>query len=54
MTTSAGHSRTGTVAIVAEHSDLSEVRARVEQGGARKYHETAAAAGKLFARERPI
>jgi len=37
---------------VAEHSDLSEVRARIEQGGARKYHEAAAAAGKLFARER--
>jgi acetyl-CoA carboxylase carboxyltransferase component len=37
---------------VAEHSDLSEVRARVEQGGARKYHEAAAASGKLFARER--
>jgi methylmalonyl-CoA decarboxylase subunit alpha len=37
---------------VAEHSDLAEVRARVEQGGARKYHETAARAGKLFARER--
>jgi acetyl-CoA carboxylase carboxyltransferase component len=37
---------------VAEHSDLSQVRARVEQGGARKYHEAAAAAGKLFARER--
>jgi acetyl-CoA carboxylase carboxyltransferase component len=37
---------------VAEHSDLAEVRARVERGGARKYHEAAAAAGKLFARER--
>ena len=37
---------------MAEHSDLSEVRARIEQGGARKYHEAAAAAGKLFARER--
>ena len=37
---------------MAEHSDLSEVRARVEQGGARKYHQAAAAAGKLFARER--
>src|SRR5215813_10398564 len=42
----------GTVAIVADHSDLSQVRARVEQGGARKYHEAAAAAGKMFARER--
>ncbi|HYV77265.1 MAG TPA: carboxyl transferase domain-containing protein, partial [Streptosporangiaceae bacterium] len=37
---------------MAEHSDLSEVRARIEQGGARKYHEAAAATGKLFARER--
>ena len=37
---------------MAEHSDLAELRARVEQGGARKYHEAAAAAGKLFARQR--
>jgi acetyl-CoA carboxylase carboxyltransferase component len=37
---------------VAEHSDLAEVRARIERGGARKYHESAAAAGKLFVRER--
>jgi acetyl-CoA carboxylase carboxyltransferase component len=37
---------------VAEHSDLAEVRARAERGGARKYHEAAAAKGKLFARER--
>ncbi|HEY7433175.1 MAG TPA: carboxyl transferase domain-containing protein, partial [Streptosporangiaceae bacterium] len=37
---------------MAEHSDLAEVRARIERGGARKYHESAAAAGKLFARER--
>jgi acetyl-CoA carboxylase carboxyltransferase component len=37
---------------VAEHSDLAEVRASIERGGARKYHESAAAAGKLFARER--
>jgi acetyl-CoA carboxylase carboxyltransferase component len=28
------------------------VRARIEQGGAPRYHQTAAAAGKLFARER--
>src|SRR6266536_3883947 len=28
------------------------MRARIEQGGARKYHQAAAAAGKLFARER--
>ena len=37
---------------MAEHSDLAEVRARVERGGARKYHEAAAKSGKLFARER--
>jgi acetyl-CoA carboxylase carboxyltransferase component len=37
---------------VAEHSDLAEVRARIEQGGAPRYHEAAAAAAKLFARER--
>ncbi|HEY7271248.1 MAG TPA: acyl-CoA carboxylase subunit beta [Actinoplanes sp.] len=37
---------------MAEHSDLAEVRARIEQGGARKYHEAAAKADKLFARER--
>ncbi|HKA96945.1 MAG TPA: carboxyl transferase domain-containing protein, partial [Streptosporangiaceae bacterium] len=37
---------------MAEHSDLAEVRAGIERGGARKYHESAAAAGKLFARER--
>ena len=35
-----------------EHSDLAAVRARIEQGGARKYHEAAAKAGKMFARER--
>ncbi len=44
--------RRGTVAVVAEHSDLAEIRARIEEGGARKYHEAAAAAGKLFARKR--
>ena len=37
---------------MAEHPELAELRDRVEQGGARKYHEAAAAAGKLFARER--
>ena len=37
---------------MAEHSDLAEVRGRVEEGGAREYHEAAAKAGKLFARER--
>src|SRR5436189_1214429 len=35
-----------------EHSDLAAVRAGIERGGARKYHESAAAVGKLFARER--
>ncbi len=35
-----------------EHADLDELRARIERGGAPKYHETAAAAGKLFARDR--
>jgi len=37
---------------VAEHSDLAAVRAGIERGGAPKYHESAAKAGKLFARER--
>ncbi|MGE5133663.1 MAG: acyl-CoA carboxylase subunit beta [Gemmatimonadota bacterium] len=37
---------------MAEHPDLAELRERVERGGAPKYHEAAAAAGKLFARER--
>ena len=34
------------------HADLSEVRAKIAKGGAAKYHQTAAASGKLFARER--
>jgi acetyl-CoA carboxylase carboxyltransferase component len=42
----------GTLATVTEHADLAQVRARIERGGAPKYHEAAAAAGKLFARER--
>ena len=37
---------------MAEHSDLAAVRAGIERGGAPKYHEAAAKAGKLFARER--
>ena len=37
---------------MAEHSDLAAVRAGIERGGAPKYHESAAKAGKLFARER--
>ncbi|HEX9355234.1 MAG TPA: hypothetical protein VF933_15655, partial [Streptosporangiaceae bacterium] len=32
--------------------ELAELRARVERGGAPRYHESAAAAGKLFARDR--
>src|SRR5207302_7587397 len=31
---------------------MAELRARIERGGAPKYHEAAAAKGKLFARER--
>jgi len=34
------------------HPDLAEVRATISKGGAPRYHEAAAAAGKLFARER--
>jgi acetyl-CoA carboxylase carboxyltransferase component len=34
------------------HADLPAVRARIDQGGAAKYHQAAAASGKLFARER--
>ena len=34
------------------HAELAEVRARIERGGAQRYHEAAAAKGKLFARER--
>ena len=34
------------------HPGLGEVRARIERGGAERYHEAAAAKGKLFARER--
>jgi len=34
------------------HADLPAVRARIATGGAAKYHEAAAARGKLFARER--
>jgi methylmalonyl-CoA decarboxylase subunit alpha len=37
---------------VSEKLDLPGVRAAVERGGAPKYHASAAAAGKLFARER--
>ena len=35
-----------------EHPPAPELRARVEQGGATKYHEANAGKGKLFARER--
>jgi acetyl-CoA carboxylase carboxyltransferase component len=37
---------------VAGHPELAELRARVERGGAPKYHEAAARSGKLFARDR--
>jgi acetyl-CoA carboxylase carboxyltransferase component len=36
----------------AQHPALGELRARIENGGAARYHEAAAAKGKLFARER--
>jgi methylmalonyl-CoA decarboxylase subunit alpha len=36
----------------AGHPELAEVRARIESGGAPRYHESAAAQGKLFARDR--
>ena len=36
----------------AGHPELAEVRARISQGGAARYHEQAAAQGKMFARDR--
>jgi methylmalonyl-CoA decarboxylase subunit alpha len=36
----------------AGHPELAQVRARIEKGGAARYHEAAAAQGKLFARDR--
>jgi acetyl-CoA carboxylase carboxyltransferase component len=36
----------------AGHPELADLRAKVETGGAARYHEAAAAAGKLFARDR--
>ncbi len=36
----------------AGHPELAEIRARISRGGAERYHEQAAAAGKLFARDR--
>src|SRR5215469_7508676 len=36
----------------AGHPELAEVRARISRGGAARYHEAAAARGKLFARDR--
>ncbi len=36
----------------AGHPELAEVRARIDKGGAARYHEAAAAQGKLFARDR--
>jgi len=37
---------------VAGHPELAGLRARIERGGAPRYHEAAARAGKLFARDR--
>jgi acetyl-CoA carboxylase carboxyltransferase component len=37
---------------IPEHPPVPDLRAKVEQGGAAKYHESNAAKGKLFARER--
>jgi acetyl-CoA carboxylase carboxyltransferase component len=37
---------------IPEHPPVPDLRARVQQGGAAKYHESNAAKGKLFARER--
>jgi acetyl-CoA carboxylase carboxyltransferase component len=37
---------------VAGHPELAGLRARIERGGAAKYHEAASRAGKLFARDR--
>jgi len=34
------------------HPELADLRARIEAGGAARYHESAAAKGKLFARDR--
>jgi methylmalonyl-CoA decarboxylase subunit alpha len=36
----------------AGHPDLAETRARISRGGVERYHQQAAAAGKLFARDR--
>ena len=36
----------------AGHPELAQLRAKVEEGGAARYHEAAAAQGKLFARDR--
>jgi acetyl-CoA carboxylase carboxyltransferase component len=35
-----------------QHPDVGDLRARIEKGGAARYHESAAAKGKLFARDR--
>ena len=48
----AGDTIQGTPASDGGHPDLAQVRARIEQGGAARYHQTAAERGKLFARER--
>ncbi|MGH3321777.1 MAG: acyl-CoA carboxylase subunit beta [Streptosporangiaceae bacterium] len=43
---------TGPASDAPGHPRLAELRRRVEQGGARKYHDANAGKGKLFARER--
>jgi acetyl-CoA carboxylase carboxyltransferase component len=35
-----------------QHPDVGDLRARIEKGGAARYHESATAKGKLFARDR--
>jgi methylmalonyl-CoA decarboxylase subunit alpha len=42
----------GTGSPDAGHPELAKLRARVERGGAQRYHDAAQAVGKLFARER--
>jgi acetyl-CoA carboxylase carboxyltransferase component len=42
----------GSQAAQAGHPELAEVRARISKGGAARYHEQAAARGKMFARDR--
>jgi acetyl-CoA carboxylase carboxyltransferase component len=48
----AGGADVGGADVGGADGSLAELRARIERGGAAKYHEAAAAKGKLFARER--